>query len=119
VVKREQTGLQRAVPVTRPFLQTVKKELRLALPGEKTVDRFAVTVNSAALGLDFNVAWKVSASERPSTPCAAIAHSRDDAMALSLGGFALVAHDRDVAHQAFEAALALSPSCALMYILGS
>jgi TolB-like protein/class 3 adenylate cyclase/Tfp pilus assembly protein PilF len=52
---------------------------------------------------------------------AAIAHGRDDAMALSLGGFALglVAHDREAAHQAFEAALALSPSCALTYILGS
>jgi adenylate cyclase len=52
---------------------------------------------------------------------AAIAHGRDDAMALSLGGFALglVAHDREAAHQAFEAALALSPSCALAYIFGS
>jgi adenylate cyclase len=52
---------------------------------------------------------------------AAIAHGRDDAMALSLGGFALglVAHDRQAAHKAFEAALALSPSCALTYILGS
>ncbi len=52
---------------------------------------------------------------------AAIAHGRDDAIALSLGGFVmgLVAHDRDVARQALEAALALSPSCALAYILGS
>jgi TolB-like protein/Tfp pilus assembly protein PilF len=52
---------------------------------------------------------------------AAIAHGRDDAIALSLGGFALglVAHDRDAARQAFEAAMALSPSCALTYILGS
>ncbi len=52
---------------------------------------------------------------------AAIAHGRDDAIALSLGGFAmgLVAHDRDAARQAFEAALALSPSCALTYNLGS
>ena len=52
---------------------------------------------------------------------AAIAHGRDDAIALSLGGFVmgLVAHDRSVARQAFEAALALSPSCALTYILGS
>src|SRR5262249_7883560 len=31
----------------------------------------------------------------------------------------LVAHDRDAARQALEAALALSPSCALAYILGS
>jgi adenylate cyclase len=30
-----------------------------------------------------------------------------------------IAHDREAAHQAFEAALALSPSCALTYILGS
>ena len=52
---------------------------------------------------------------------AAIAHGRDDAIAMSLGGFALglVAHDRDAARQAFEAALALSPSCALSYNLGS
>lgn len=52
---------------------------------------------------------------------AAIAHGRDDAIALTFGGFALglVAHDREAAHQAFEAALALSPSCALTYVLGS
>lgn len=52
---------------------------------------------------------------------AAIAHGRDDAIALSLGGFVmgLMAHDRNAARQAFEAALALSPSCALTYNLGS
>jgi adenylate cyclase len=52
---------------------------------------------------------------------AAIAHGRDDAIALALGGFALgmVAHDRQAARQAFEAALALSPSSALTYIFGS
>lgn len=52
---------------------------------------------------------------------AAIAHGRDDAIALSLGGFVMgmVAHDRNAARQAFDAALALSPSCALTYILGS
>jgi TolB-like protein/class 3 adenylate cyclase/Flp pilus assembly protein TadD len=52
---------------------------------------------------------------------AAIAHGRDDAIALSLGGFTLglVAHDREAARNAFESALALSPSCALTYILGS
>ncbi|HET9535012.1 MAG TPA: adenylate/guanylate cyclase domain-containing protein [Mesorhizobium sp.] len=52
---------------------------------------------------------------------AAIAHGRDDAMALTLGGFALglVAHDREAAQQALEAALALSPSCALTYVMGS
>jgi TolB-like protein/class 3 adenylate cyclase len=52
---------------------------------------------------------------------AAIAHGRDDAVALSLGGFGLgvIAHDRQAARQAFEAALALSPSCALTYMLGS
>jgi adenylate cyclase len=52
---------------------------------------------------------------------AAIASGRDDAIALTLGGFALglVAHDRDAAHQAFEAALTLSPSCALTYVMGS
>jgi TolB-like protein len=52
---------------------------------------------------------------------AAIAHGRDDAIALSLGGFCLglVAHDRQAARKALEAALAVSPSCALTYILGS
>jgi len=51
----------------------------------------------------------------------AIAHGRDDAIALSLGGFVmgLVAHDRETAREAFEAALAISPSCALTYNLGS
>jgi adenylate cyclase len=52
---------------------------------------------------------------------AAIANGRDDATALALGGFSLglVAHDREAARQAFEAALALSPSCALAYYAGS
>jgi adenylate cyclase len=52
---------------------------------------------------------------------AAIALGRDDAIALSLGGFAIgmVAHDRDAARQAFEAALAISPSCTLSYMFGS
>lgn len=51
----------------------------------------------------------------------AIAHGRDDAGALSLGGFAIgmMAHDRAAARQAFDAALGLSPSSALTYILGS
>jgi len=51
----------------------------------------------------------------------AIAYGRDDAIALSLGGFTmgLVAHDRNAARRAFEAALAISPSCALTYVLGS
>jgi TolB-like protein/Flp pilus assembly protein TadD len=52
---------------------------------------------------------------------AAIAHGPDDALALTLGGFALglVVHDREAARQAFEAALAVSPSCALAYSFGS
>src|SRR5262245_25759030 len=52
---------------------------------------------------------------------AAIAHGRDDALALSLGGFilGLVAHDRQAARNAFDSAIALSPSCGLAYILGS
>jgi adenylate cyclase len=51
----------------------------------------------------------------------AIAHGRDDAVALSLGGFALgmVGHDREAALQAFNAALALSPSSALTFGFGS
>ena len=52
---------------------------------------------------------------------AAIAHGRDDAIALSLGAFVtgLVAHDRPAARHAFEAARAVSPSCALAYNLAS
>jgi TolB-like protein/class 3 adenylate cyclase/tetratricopeptide (TPR) repeat protein len=52
---------------------------------------------------------------------AAIAYGRDDAVALSLGGFGMgmIAHDREAARQAFEVAMTLSPSCALTYILGS
>ncbi|MGH6726899.1 MAG: adenylate/guanylate cyclase domain-containing protein [Pseudolabrys sp.] len=51
----------------------------------------------------------------------AIAHGQDDALALSLAGFAIGmdAHDRAAAFAAFEAALAVSPSCAIAYILGS
>ena len=52
---------------------------------------------------------------------AAITHGRDDALALALGGFALglVAHDREAARQAFDEALAVSPSCALALSFGS
>ncbi len=51
----------------------------------------------------------------------ALVHGRDDAMALALGGFNLgmVAHDRPAAYDAFEAALALSPSSGFTYIMGS
>lgn len=51
----------------------------------------------------------------------AIAHGRDDALALTFAGFSLGmdAHDRQAAFAAFEAALALSPSTALAWILGS
>ena len=52
---------------------------------------------------------------------AAIEHGAGDAIALALAGFAIgvVAHDRALASEAFERALALSPSCALVYCLGS
>jgi adenylate cyclase len=52
---------------------------------------------------------------------AAITHGRDDAMALTLGGFniGMVEHDRAAAREAFEAAVALSPSSALTYSMGS
>ncbi len=52
---------------------------------------------------------------------AAIAHGHDDALALALAGFsiAMEGHDRAAAFAAFEAALAVSPSSALAYILGS
>ena len=51
---------------------------------------------------------------------AALEHGRGDAMALALGGFAIgmVAHDRKVAVEAFEMALALSASCAFVYSFG-
>jgi len=52
---------------------------------------------------------------------AAIATGQDDAVALTFAGFSIGmdAHDRDAAFTAFEAALAISPSTALAYILGS
>ena len=42
-------------------------------------------------------------------------------MALALAGFAIgiVAHDRELASEAFDRALALSPSCALVLFMGS
>jgi TolB-like protein len=51
---------------------------------------------------------------------AAIAHGQDDALALTFAGFSLAmdAHDRGGAFAAFEAALAVSPSSAVTYILG-
>jgi adenylate cyclase len=51
---------------------------------------------------------------------AAVAYGRDDATALTFGGFSigLVEHDRAAASEAFEAAVALSPSSAFTYIMG-
>jgi TolB-like protein len=51
---------------------------------------------------------------------AAVMHGRDDAMALATGAFAigLVEHDHVAAQEAFEQALALSPSSALTLFLG-
>jgi TolB-like protein len=52
---------------------------------------------------------------------AALVHGQDDALALTLAGFSIGmdGHDRVAAFTALEAALALSPSSALTYILGS
>jgi tetratricopeptide (TPR) repeat protein len=52
---------------------------------------------------------------------AAIACGQDDSTALTLAGFAIGMdeHDRAAATQAFEAALALSPSSAFTYLIGS
>ena len=52
---------------------------------------------------------------------AAIASGQDDALALTFAGFSIGmdGHDRAAAFAAFEAALAVSPSTALTYILGS
>ncbi|TGP37050.1 tetratricopeptide repeat protein [Mesorhizobium sp. M2D.F.Ca.ET.171.01.1.1] len=51
----------------------------------------------------------------------AIVHGQDDALALTWAGFSIGmdAHDRASAFAALEAALAISPSSALTYILGS
>jgi TolB-like protein/DNA-binding SARP family transcriptional activator len=51
----------------------------------------------------------------------AIVHGQDDALALSWAGFSIGmdAHDSVAAFTALEAALAISPSSALTYILGS
>jgi len=52
---------------------------------------------------------------------AAIAHGHDDASALAFAGFVIGMdkHDRAAAFTAFDAALSVSPSSALTYILGS
>jgi adenylate cyclase len=52
---------------------------------------------------------------------AAIMHGQDDALALAFAGFSIgmEGHDRAGAFAAFEAALSISPSLALAYILGS
>jgi len=52
---------------------------------------------------------------------AALSHGNDDAVALTFAAFSLGmdAHDRPAAFAAFEAALELSPSLALAYILGT
>jgi adenylate cyclase len=51
----------------------------------------------------------------------AIVHGQDDALALTFAGFSIGmdGHDRAAAFAAFDAALAVSPSTALSYILGS
>lgn len=51
----------------------------------------------------------------------AIVHGQDDALALTWAGFSIGmdGHDRSAAFTALEAALAISPSSALTYILGS
>src|SRR3984957_19114808 len=51
----------------------------------------------------------------------AIVHGQDDALALTFAGFSIGmdGHDRAAAFGAFAAALAVSPSTALSYILGS
>ncbi len=52
---------------------------------------------------------------------AAIVHGQDDALALTLAGFSIGmdGHDHAAAFAAFDAALMVSPSSALTYILGS
>jgi TolB-like protein len=52
---------------------------------------------------------------------AAMANGQDDALALTFSGFSMGmdAHDREAAFAAFATAIAISPSSALTYILGS
>jgi TolB-like protein len=52
---------------------------------------------------------------------AALAFGRDDATALALGGFviSIIEHDRDTALEAFEQALAVSPSSSLALFFGA
>jgi TolB-like protein len=52
---------------------------------------------------------------------AAVVHGRDDPLALALGAFVIgiVEHDRPAAFEAFERALALSPSFAFALFMGS
>ena len=51
---------------------------------------------------------------------AALTHGRDDAMALALGAFviAMMEHDRVTAFEAFQQAIAISPSSPLTFFLG-
>ena len=52
---------------------------------------------------------------------AALAYGRDDATALALGGFviSMIEHDRATAFEAFEQALAISPSSSFALFFGS
>jgi adenylate cyclase len=52
---------------------------------------------------------------------AAVAYGRDDAAALALGGFviAMIEHDRATGFEAFEQALAISPSSSFTLFFGS
>ena len=69
------------------------------------------------LRADFEEANRIAAIRHAR---AAVTHGRDDATALALGAFVigLVEHDRVAAHEAFERALALSPSSAFALFLG-
>src|SRR5215472_12005237 len=63
----------------------------------------------------------VGCTKRTGLPRSAMPHGPDDASALAFAGFVIGMdkHDRAAAFAAFEAALAVSPSSALTYILGS
>jgi tetratricopeptide (TPR) repeat protein len=73
------------------------------------------------------IAFCAPASRTPTAMRRSVTHKRqisngqDDALALTFAGFCkgMDAHDRAAAFTAFEAALAVSPSSALAYILGS
>ena len=93
----------------------------------------ALTIESDYAGAHGLLAWchqiffarrgfsKVSREAAIRHAHAALAYGRDDATALALGGFviSMIEHDRATAFEAFEQALAISPSSSFALFFGS